>query len=168
MDIQLIHLTELVDKSCIDSGPLWQAVWLLKKLVLSESFEATQATHYQPCISPIIVLHYLFGHIPDSLSRLAWGGFYSLEPLEPFCIITTIVHHHPHPEGLHLGWSGVFYNESDSDIWADRCGGALQGGVDCEGPHPASNTEIQKTPGTGTVHKFEMHLLALTIGLLGE
>lgn len=51
-----------------------------------------------------------------------------------------------------LGWSGRCRNEGDRDIWADRCGGALQGGLDREGPHPASHAEIQKTPGAGTDH----------------
>lgn len=46
------------------------------------------------------------------------------------------------------------YNEGDSNIWTDRCGGALQGGMDCEGSHPASHAEIQKTPGAGTFKKF--------------
>lgn len=50
------------------------------------------------------------------------------------------------------------YNEGDSDVWADRCGGALQRGMDCEGPHPTSNTEIQKTTGAGTVHKLDLFL----------
>lgn len=50
------------------------------------------------------------------------------------------------------------HHEGDSNIWADRCGGAMQGGMDREGPHPASHAEIQKTPGAGTVEKFAKHL----------
>lgn len=52
-------------------------------------------------------------------------------------------------QDLRFGWSGSCHNEGDGDIWADRCGGALQGRVDCSGSHPASHTEIQKAPGAG-------------------
>lgn len=39
----------------------------------------------------------------------------------------------------------------------------MQGGMDREGPHPASHAEIQKTPGAGTVEKFAKHLSVFTI-----
>lgn len=34
----------------------------------------------------------------------------------------------------------------------------MQGGMDREGPHPASHAEIQKTPGAGNVEEFAKHL----------
>lgn len=48
-----------------------------------------------------------------------------------------------------FGWSGWYRNEGDGDVWADGCGGALQGRVDGSGSHPASHAEIQEAPGAG-------------------
>lgn len=55
------------------------------------------------------------------------------------------------------GWLGKCHNEGDSDVWADGCGGALQGWMDCEGPHPASHPQIQETSGAGTLLRDSLH-----------
>ncbi|MEQ2200253.1 hypothetical protein XENOCAPTIV_026065 [Xenoophorus captivus] len=40
-------------------------------------------------------------------------------------------------------------DEGDSNFWTDRCSRALQGWMDCKGPHPASHPEVQETTGAG-------------------
>lgn len=120
-----------------------------------------QVTHCQALFSPTIVFSG-WSH-RCLLIQTFWWAVYNLEP--------SLLVYHSHPEGLNLGWSGKCRNEGDGDLWADRCGGALQGGMDREGPHPTSHAEIQKTPGTGTVQKLKIHtymLLTITVNLFGS
>lgn len=60
---------------------------------------------------------------------------------------------HTAPIHRACGGPAKWHDEGDGHVWADGCGGALQGWMDCEGPHPASHSQIQETSGAGTLRE---------------